>query len=94
MRMFKEEEIREIVKQKIETDEQLGNQAGGSGHLGFKGYVLNEVKTKQLSESKLEIRYAYTVYVETEFTYYPDNPPMEYPHSGVMVVDKNKNILS
>lgn len=94
MRMFTEEEIQEIVKQKIETDEQLGNRAGGSGHLGFKSYVLNGVKTKQLTDNQLEIRYSYTVYVETEFTYYPDNPPMEYSHTCVVVVDTNKNILT
>lgn len=91
--MFTEEELQEIVKKKIETDEKLGTQAGGSGHLAYKYFALNKLTAKQLTEDKLEIRYSYTVYVETEFTYYPDNPPMEYPNSGVMVVDKNKNIL-
>ena len=28
--MFTEEEITEIIKQKIETDEKLGDQSGGS----------------------------------------------------------------
>ncbi len=91
--MFTEEELQEIVKNKIETDEKLGTQAGGSGHLAYKHFVLNKLTSKQLTEDKLEIRYSYTVYIETEFTYYPDNPPMEYPNSGVMVVDKNKNII-
>ena len=40
-----------------------------------------------------EIPYSYTVFVETEFTYYPDNPPHEYTREGVARVDDEGRIL-
>ncbi len=92
--MFNEEEIHEIVKRKIEADEKLGEQTGGSSHLSYVSYVLNNVKTKQLSDEKIEIQYKYKIFIESEFTVYPDNPPMEYPKTKVIVVDKNKKIIS
>ena len=89
--MLNEEEIRTVVKQKIETDEKLGYRAGGSRHLGYTSYVLNEGLTKQLSETTIKITYQYTVFVETEFTVYPDNPAMEYTKTGELVIDKTKS---
>ena len=91
--MFTDKEIDEIINQKISDDEKLGDQAGGSGHMGFVSYKINHFKTRQISPQQLEITYSYTLYVETEFTYYPDNPPMEYPHEKTMIVNSDKQII-
>ena len=92
--MFTKDEILEIINKQIGADEKLGDQAGGSGHMGFVSYNLDEYKTKQISKDILEITYKYTIFIETEFTYYPDNPPMEYPRKKVISVDYDKNIIS
>jgi hypothetical protein len=92
--MFTEPEIIEIIKQKIETDENLGQQSGGSGHLGFVSYEIKDYKTQPISPEQLEITYNYYKYVETEFTYYPDNPPMRYLVSKTILVGQDKKIIS
>jgi hypothetical protein len=92
--MFTEEQVLEIIKEKIAADEKLGEQSGGSGHLGYVSYKIKDYKTKQVSSKELEIAYQYCVYVETEFTYYPDNPPLEYHLEKVIVVNRDKKILS
>ena len=92
--MFSDAEILEIIDKRIGADEKLGDQAGGSGHMGFVSYNLDEYKTKMISKDILEITYTYTIFVETEFTYYPDNPPMEYPNTKVIKVSSDKKIIS
>ena len=91
--MFSKEEVLEIINKHIEADEKLGDQAGGSGHMGFVSCNLDKYKTKQISEDVLEITYQYTIFIETEFTYYPDNPPMEYPNKKVIRVNLDKKII-
>ncbi|MBN2412457.1 hypothetical protein JXQ31_12270 [candidate division KSB1 bacterium] len=91
--MYTDKEILEIIDQKITADEKLGEQAGGSGHLGFVSYQINYFKTRQISPQRLEIAYSYTVYVESEFTYYPDNPPKPYTHDKKIMVNRDKVIV-
>ncbi len=91
--MFTENEILELIKMKISQDESLGEKNAGSGHSGFVDYEINLYDTKQLSEDTIEIKYHYHLIVESEFTSYPDNPPMEYPRLKLIVVNKNKKIL-
>ena len=91
--MFTKEEIEEIIKGKIELDEKLGEQAGGSGHLSYVTYQINDFSFKEQPPDKIEISYKYSLYVETEFTYYPDNPPYESTYSKIIVIDQNKNII-
>jgi hypothetical protein len=92
--MFTEKEILEIIKNKIESDTQLGDQSGGSGHMGFVSYEIKDFKTRAVSSDMLEIAYNYCTFVETEFTYYPDNPPREYLFSHTIIVDRDKKIVS
>lgn len=92
--MFTEKEILEIIKQKIEIDENLSQQSGGSGHLGFVSYKIMDYQKRLIQPDQLEISYHYCIVVETEFTYYPDNPPMEYHFKNVIMVNKDKEILS
>ncbi|MBU1099110.1 MAG: hypothetical protein KKA84_01810 [Bacteroidetes bacterium] len=91
--MITEEEIEAIVKSKIERDEKLGEQSGGSGHFGYVSYKLNEIKTNVLPGDQLQIDYHYTTYIETEFTYEPDNPAYEYPHHISIIVNGEKEII-
>lgn len=91
--MFTENEVLEIIKQKIRSDEKLGHQTGGSGHAGFVDYTVDGFQTLQNSPELLEIAYSYRVSVETEFTYYPDNPPAEYCYQKVIVVNREKEIV-
>jgi hypothetical protein len=85
--MLSENEIENIVKQKIETDEKLGDQTGGSGHSSFVSYRIDDIKTKEIEVNKLEITYKYTLIIESEFTCYPDNPPHENPCEDTLLVD-------
>ena len=91
--MFKKQEILELIKQKINTDHNLGDKTGGSGHKGFVDYRIDDFETRELSSNCIEITFSYRIFVETEFTYYPDNPPMEYPYVKKIVVDREKQIL-
>lgn len=83
--MLSKEEIENIVRKQIESDEKTGMQTGGSGHSSFVTYKIDDIKTRALKNNKLEIEYRYTIFVETEFTYYPDNPPHEYQHSKKII---------
>ncbi len=87
-----QETIEQLVNQQINKTEKLGTRSGGSGHLGHTSYRIDEIKTRDLGGGRSEISYTYTLMVETEFTYYPDNPPYESTYSGVIVVDKEGNI--
>jgi hypothetical protein len=92
--VFTGEELRKIVDSHIRGRERLGEQAGGSGHLGYVSYALGEIGIPVRGEGGVwEIPYSYTVFVETEFTYYPDNPPHEYRREAVARVDDEGGIL-
>ncbi|NOX85175.1 MAG: hypothetical protein GXO86_04285 [Chlorobi bacterium] len=90
--MLTKEKIREIIIRQIESDEKPEEQAGGSGHLAFKSFKLNGFDTKQLDNSRTEVKYRYTVFIETEFTVLPDNPPREYKYKKTIIIDKGGNI--
>ena len=92
--MFTEEEIKTVVTSKIESEEKLGDQSGGSGHSGCVSYLLTEVHAKERNDGRTEISYRYKILVENEFTIYPDNPPMESLRKKTIVIDKGKNIVS
>ena len=92
--MFTEKEIESIIKEYIEKTEKLGNQTGGSGHLGFSSYDLIEFGSQQLGKELLEIKFIYKIFVETEFTYYPDNPPQETEYEKEIIVNDKKEVVS
>ena len=74
-------------------DEDLGEHVGGSGHLGFKSYQLKNIDMTTLPDDKIQVIYGYIVSVETEFTYYPDNPPMEYPRKKKIIINSTGDIV-
>ena len=93
MVQFDKDEIRNIVWKQIEKDESPGEQAGGSGHLGYVDCTINGVdEPKKVSEG-WEITYRYTVSVTTEFTIYPDNPPRENGYEKTIVVDEKGDLI-
>ena len=91
--MFTKEEIAEIIKKKITEDEKPGEQTGGSGHLGYKSFEIKNIETKEIENNKVKIIYDYIVTVETEFTYYPDNPPYQYPHKKKIIINSEGKII-
>ena len=91
--MLSDKEIKEIIRKEIEAGNKLGELHGGSGHLGFASYEIKDFNSKILDTGNTEIDYSYIIYVETEFTYYPDNPPKEYHYEDKIIVDKDKNLL-
>ncbi|MBU0476165.1 MAG: hypothetical protein KKF62_18620 [Bacteroidetes bacterium] len=91
--MFTKEEIEELVKAKIESDEKLGEQTAGSGHLSYVSYKLMDFSSKEMPDNNLQIDYNYSTFVETEFTYEPDNPPYEYNHKKRIFITSEKVII-
>jgi hypothetical protein len=95
--MFTGERLREIVVAHIERNERLGYQAGGSGHLGYVSFEVDKIgEPTRIGSGEgevWEVAYSYTLFVETEFTYYPDNPPHEYRKSATVLIDHYGNIL-
>lgn len=91
--MFSESEILEIINHKIELDEGTGYKGGGSSHLSYKTFQVDSFKAEGISSGETEITYMYTVYVETEFTCYPDNPPAEYCHKKKITVNGRGEIV-
>ena len=92
--MFSEQEIKKIISEKIKKDENIGHSSGGSGHLGFTSFELKDYSTDLISANSIKIKYTYTICIETEFTYYPDNPPQEYDKTKEIVIDSSKKIIS
>ena len=85
--------IEKIVTRVITRDEKLGHRAGGSGHSGHTSFVINTLgnpkKIKFKGRTAWEVTYDYTISIETEFTYYPDNPPREYQYRKTITLDDN-----
>lgn len=92
--MLTEKEIEKLIRLKIEKDENLGERSGGSGHLGFVSYTLDEIRIIKQTGTVTEAQYDYTLFIETEFTVYPDNPPAEYPKKGMIIFDAEKGTIN
>lgn len=95
--MLPKSKIEKIVTRVITHDEKLGNTVGGSGHKGYTSFELttlgNPSKRQFKGRDAWEITFNYTIITETEFTYYPDNPPHEYAYQKKIIIDKNGRVL-
>jgi len=80
-------DIERAVCKDIEEKEQLGDQASSSGHLSFVSYQLDYTKEPLLTPNGYLVEYGYTLIIETEFTYYPDNPPYENKRTGQILLE-------
>lgn len=83
----------QIVRQYIEEKENLGSNTGGSGHLSYTGYTVQAIEEPVTSNDGFVLKFSYTVSIETEFTYYPDNPPIEYYHTVSLQTTKEGKIV-
>ena len=91
--MSKKEDIEKVVNNYIESIHNTGTRSGGSGHLGHVSYTLDEVNYKDLRDGFIEVNIKYTLITETEFTYYPDNPPYEYKYQKKIIINQNGRVL-
>ena len=85
--------IREKIEGLIAKDHKLGASSGGSGHLGHTSFILDNLEISE-NEERFDVSYVYTVFIETEFTYYPDNPPYETQYRKKLMLDGELNVLS
>jgi len=91
--MFTKEQLNNIVRNKIESDEVLGDRAGGSGHMSNVSYDVDKIDNPVKIKKGWKIFYEYTTSVITEFTIWPDNPPYESRHSKYIIVNDSGEII-
>ncbi len=87
--MYTDEQIKKAISTFIEKNHKLGQRAGSSGHLGFVSFKIDQIAPPIEKEDHIEVCFDYTIITETEFTYYPDNPPYESYHSATLLLPKN-----
>lgn len=96
--MIEEENLKEKLTNYISELEKIGENRGGSGHLGYKSLEIKNIsemkENKQIYEELFVILVEYRIIIETEFTYYPDNPPYEYEKHLKIYIDNNGDIKS
>jgi hypothetical protein len=93
MFLFCDYETEEIIRKKIELDEKIGEQTGGSGHLSEVSSHLDYVSLKTDESNNIEATYFYTLTVYSEFTMYPSNPPMNCRYRKSLWMNPEKEIL-
>lgn len=69
------------ISEKISVLEHIGEHAGGSGHTAYTHASIDKTEVLEKNENSKDILCEYTVFIETEFTYCPDNPPEETTYS-------------
>ena len=81
------EKVLSAIEAHIKSKHKLGEQTGGSGHKGFISFRVDEYDQHKLHDGKIEISFKYTIFTETEFTYYPDNPPYEDHYEAKIILE-------
>ena len=92
--MLTKDQIESIVRKWIADKEILGENTGENGHPANKDYELETIHEPESTSTGWKVGFDYTVFVTTEFTAYPDNPPYEYPKKGVLELDRQGNLIS
>jgi hypothetical protein len=77
-----------VVIQNIEKNENLGEKSGGSGHLSYNSYNLEEIYPPVQKGNKWEVTFKYSIFTETEFTIEPDNPPYKKTYQKTIFIDE------
>ena len=80
------EKIGKLSEKEIDKQVNLGEQAGGSGHLAYVSYRIDDIRISEAQKGYVQIDYDYTLFTEAEFTCYPDNPPYESSHQNRVLV--------
>ena len=95
--MFTEAQLRDIVMRRIEADEWLGTHTGGSGHLGHIDAHIEEigspVETLHDGRKGWKVTYVYVKSITTEFTIYPENPPMEFVNRQTALISQEGEVI-
>ncbi|PLW92507.1 MAG: hypothetical protein C0592_10445 [Marinilabiliales bacterium] len=91
--MLSKEEILQIILGIIEKQEGAGTHSGGSGHLSGLGIKIDKLNIKN-DEGNIFAEVEYRVIIESEFTYYPDNPPKEYRYQKSFLLSETGKLLS
>ena len=73
--------------------ENIGEKAGGSGHLSSTDYTIDEIAEPEKLAEYYNIKYQYTISITTEFTIYPDNPPHEYSREVVILINDKGELI-
>jgi len=81
------EKILSAIEAHIKSKHKLGDQSGGSGHKGYVSFRLDDYEVREMGDSKTKVSFSYSIITETEFTYYPDNPPYEDHYEGLIKLD-------
>ena len=91
--MNKLDNIRKIVENKIEVEENIGEISSSSGHLGQIDYYIEEISKPEKLDNGWKVEYVYVTSITTEFTIYPDNPPMENKHKKYIIINEEGTIV-
>ena len=91
--MSQKHQIENIIKRYIKSNHKTGDRAGGSGHMGHVSFTTDEFNFKKLDNGNTEVKFKYTIVTDTEFTYYPDNPPGEEHYESNFLLDRNFSII-
>jgi len=91
--MSQKHKIENIIMRYIGSNHTLGDRAGGSGHMGHVSCTLDEFNFKELGDGNTEVNFKYTLVTETEFTYYPDNPPQDEKFKKKLLLNRELNII-
>ena len=93
--------LREIILEEIGKHHPLGEQAGGSGHLGHVSLTNLEigepVEIDREGEQNFEIPLTFETYTESEFSYTTNGEDSDVWHSNVfhaiLIIDRNLNVV-
>ena len=95
--MFTEAQLRDIVMRRIEADEGLETHTGGSGHLGHIDAHIEEigspVETAHDGRKAWKVTYVYVKSITTEFTIYPENPPMKLLNRQTALISQEGEVI-
>jgi hypothetical protein len=87
--MIAKEDLEKLIRERIESEEKLGEQAGGSGHMGYVDYHIDSIDEPVRTGEGYSVTYSYTLVITTEFTYEPDNPPYRVPVTKTILIGKD-----
>ena len=88
------DKVEASIRRYIDSNHELGDRAGGSGHMAYVSYNLDGFNFKQREDGNIEVSFKYTLVTETEFTSYPDNPPFEDELESRVFLDKNFKVIN
>jgi hypothetical protein len=91
--IFTEEHIQRALQHRLDRIENAGEHAGGSGNLGEISVKITKIEpAESVAPLRWRVAFEYTVFVVSEFTSYPDNPPHESHYRSAVLFDETGEI--